>query len=122
MHGKIIQTQLDSPAEIEYGNRLVTRLVRAGAILAFLGAFLRRPFRKDLAIIGGLMPIGVLAQALLGGLSVLYGLAPGWGMSPFLLPMVLLGVAVALAASTHHEPAAEPSNHPNPVLASRRLL
>src|SRR3954452_3273667 len=115
MHGKIIQTQLDSPAEIEYGNRLVTRLVRAGAILAFLGAFLRRPFRKDLAIIGGLMPIGVLAQALLGGLSVLYGRVRGWVISLFLLSMGILAGAVALAWRAHREPAAEPTNDRNLV-------
>jgi cytochrome c oxidase assembly protein subunit 15 len=121
-HGKIIQTHLDSPAAIEYGNRLVTGLVGAGAILAFLGAFLRRPFRKDLAIIGGLMPIGVLAQALLGGLSVLYGLAPGWVMSHFLLSMVILAGAVALAWRAHHEPAAAPSNDRTLVLATRGLL
>ena len=121
-HGKIIQTHLDSPAAIEYGNRLVTGLVGAGAIIAFLGAFLRRPFRKDLAIIGGLMPIGVLAQALLGGLSVLYGLAPGWVMAHFLLSMVILAGAVALAWRAHHEPAAEPTNDRTLVLATRGLL
>src|SRR3954449_5850476 len=121
-HGKIIQTHLDSTAAIEYGNRLVTGLVAAGAILAFLGAFLRRPFRRDLAIIGGLMPLGVLGQALLGGFSVLYGLAPGWVMAHFLLSMVILAGAVALAWRAHHEPAAEPSNDRTLVLATRGLL
>jgi cytochrome c oxidase assembly protein subunit 15 len=121
-HGKIIQTHLDSPAAIEYGNRLVTGLVGAGAILAFLGAFLRRPFRRDLAIIGGLMPLGVLGQALLGGFSVLYGLAPGWVMAHFLLSMVILAGAIALAWRAHHEPATKPANDRNVVLATRGLL
>src|SRR3954451_4814218 len=121
-HGKIIQTHLDSPAAIEYGKRLVTGLVAAGAIVAFLGAFLRRPFRRDLAIIGGLMPIGVLGQALLGVLSVLYGLAPGWVMSHFLLSMVILGGAVALAWRANHEPTDEASNDRGVVLATRGLL
>src|SRR3954452_2193612 len=121
-HGKIIQTHLDSPAAIEYGNRLVTGLVAAGAILAFLGAFLRRPFRRDLAIIGGLMPLGVLGQALLGGFSVLYGLAPGWVMAHFLLSMVILAGAIALAWRAHHEPEPEPSNDRGVVLATRGLL
>src|SRR5204862_6957285 len=76
--GAVIQTELDTHGAIEYGNRLLTGLVAAGAIAAFLAAFLRRPFRRDLATIGGLLPIGVVGQAVLGGLAVLYGLAPGW--------------------------------------------
>jgi cytochrome c oxidase assembly protein subunit 15 len=121
-HGRIIQTHLDTPGAIEYGNRLVTGLVGAGAILAFLGAFLRRPFRRDLAILGGLMPIGVLGQAGLGGLAVLYGLAPGWVMSHFLLSMLILAGAVALAWRAHHEPSPEPDNERGVVLATRGLL
>jgi cytochrome c oxidase assembly protein subunit 15 len=120
--GAVIQTQLDTHGAIEYGNRLLTGIVAAGAIAAFLAAFLRRPFRRDLAIIGGLMPLGVVAQAVLGGLSVLYGLAPGWVMAHFLLSMVILGGAVALAWRAHREPGSEPSNERNVVLATRALL
>src|SRR3954447_11477931 len=58
--GAGIQTELDPHGAIEYGNRLLTGLVAAGAIAAFLAAFLRRPFRRDLAIIGGLLPLGVV--------------------------------------------------------------
>jgi heme a synthase len=121
-HGKIIQTHLDTPAAIEYGNRLVTGLVAAGAIAAFLAAFLRRPFRRDLATLGGLMPIGVLGQALLGGMAVLYGLAPGWVMAHFLLSMVVLAGATALAWRAHHEPSGQPSNDRTVVLATRALV
>src|SRR3954471_6323586 len=77
-HGAVIQTELDTHGAIEYGNRLLTGFVAIGAVAAVLTAFLRKPFRRDLAIIAALMPIGVAIQALLGGLSVLYGLAPGW--------------------------------------------
>src|SRR4051812_39201072 len=71
-HGAVLQTELDTHGAIEYGNRLLTGFVAVGAILALLTAFLRRPFRKDLAIIAALMPLGVALQAVLGGLSVLY--------------------------------------------------
>src|SRR5690349_24928341 len=50
-HGAIIQTQLTGHGVIEYGNRLLTGVVAVGALLAFGTAFLRKPFRKDLAII-----------------------------------------------------------------------
>jgi cytochrome c oxidase assembly protein subunit 15 len=121
-HGAFIQTELDTHGAIEYGNRLLTGVVGVGAIAAFLAAFLRRPFRRDLAVIGALMPLGVIAQAVLGGLSVLYGLAPGWVMAHFLLSMVILAGAVALWWRAHHEPDPQPTSDRGVVLATRGLL
>lgn len=107
--GRILQTELDSHGFIEYGNRLFTGVVGVGAIAASLGALLRRPFRRDLAIIGVLLPVGVVAQAVLGGLTVLYGLAPGFVMGHFGLSMIILGAAVALAWRARHEPGERPA-------------
>jgi len=59
-------------------------------------AFARKPFRRDLALIAALLPLGVLGQAVMGGLTVLYGLAPGWVMAHFALSMVLLVAAGTL--------------------------
>src|SRR4051794_8862816 len=109
-HGAVIQTQLSTHGAIEYGNRLLTGAVAVGAILAFGTAFLRKPFRRDLAILAALMPIGVAVQALLGGLSVLYGLAPGWVMSHFLVSMLIPAGATTLAWRARHEPSLEPVN------------
>src|SRR3954447_6363007 len=121
-HGAFVQTQLDTHGAIEYGNRVLTGFVAIGAVAALLTAFLRRPFRRDLAIIAALMPIGVAVQALLGGLSVLYGLAPGWVMAHFLVSMLILAGAVTLAWRARHEPTLEPSNDRTTVLATRALL
>jgi cytochrome c oxidase assembly protein subunit 15 len=106
--GKFIQTELDSHGVIEYGNRLFTGVVSVATIAASLCAFLRRPFRRDLAIIGVLLPLGVVAQAVLGGLTVLYGLAPGFVMGHFLLSQVVIAAAVALAWRARHEPGERP--------------
>lgn len=106
--GKFIQTELDSHGAIEYGNRLFTGVVSVATIAAALAAFLRRPFRKDLAILGILLPLGVVGQAVLGGLTVLYGLAPGFVMGHFLLSQVILAAAVALAWRARHEPGERP--------------
>lgn len=106
--GKFIQTELDSHGAIEYGNRLFTGVVSVATIAASLAAFLRRPFRKDLAIIGVLLPLGVVGQAILGGLTVLYGLAPGFVMGHFLLSQVILAAAVALAWRARREPGQRP--------------
>ena len=121
-HGAVIQTELDTHGAIEYGNRLLTGVVGAAAIAAFLAAFLRRPFRRDLAIIGALLPLGVVGQAVLGGMAVLYGLAPGWVMGHFLLSMVILAGAVSLAWRARHEPDAVAANDRTVVLATRSLL
>src|SRR4051795_9514222 len=114
-HGAVIQTELDTHGAIEYGNRLLTGAVAVGAILAFLTAFLRKPFRRDLAIIAALMPLGVAIQAVLGGLSVISGLAPGWVMAHFLVSMLILAGGTTLAWRARHEPTGEPSNQPRPV-------
>src|SRR3954447_15633862 len=121
-HGAVIQTQLSTHGAIEYGNRLLTGFVAFAAVAAFLTAFLRKPFRRDLAIIAALMPLGVALQAVLGGLSVLYGLAPGWVMSHFLVSMLILAGAVTLAWRARHEPTAEAANDRTAVLATRALL
>jgi heme a synthase len=84
-------------AWIEFGNRMLSGFVGVAAIAAGALAYLRRPFRRDLAILGALLPLGVVGQAVLGGLTVWYGLAPGWVMSHYLLSMVILVAASMLA-------------------------
>ena len=81
---------------IEFGNRLLTSVVGFAAAAAGLLAFFRVPFRRDLAILGMLLPLGVIAQAILGGMTVWYGLAPGYVMAHYALSMVILVAAGAL--------------------------
>ena len=50
----------------------------------------------------------MLGQAVLGGLTVLYGLAPGWVIGHFLLSMALLVAAFALAWRATFEPGERP--------------
>ena len=76
-------------AELELaraGSSSATACSRASSALAAIAAgllaFFRRPFRRDLAILGVLLPLGVVGQAVMGGLTVLYGLAPGLGHGP----------------------------------------
>ncbi|HWI09126.1 MAG TPA: COX15/CtaA family protein, partial [Solirubrobacteraceae bacterium] len=81
---------------IEFGNRLLTSVVGFAALAAFVGAWRRRPFRKDLLVWSAFLPVGVLAQAVLGGFTVLYDLAPGFVMSHYLLSMLILVACVVL--------------------------
>jgi heme a synthase len=94
--GRLV-AELNSHAWIEFGNRMFTGIVAVVAVAAGVLAFFRRPFRRDLAALGTLLPLGVVGQAVMGGLTVLYGLAPGWVMGHYLLSMAILVAAGTLA-------------------------
>ena len=95
---------LETHAVIEYGNRLLTGFVGIAVIAASVLAWFRRPFRWHLALFGALLPLGVIGQAILGALVVKYHLAPGLVMSHFILSMMLLDAAFALAWCSRYEP------------------
>lgn len=95
---------LDTHAVIEYGNRLLTGFVGLAVIAASVLAWFRVPFRGHLALFGALLPLGVIGQAILGALVVKYHLAPGLVMSHFILSMLLLDAAFALAWCSRYEP------------------
>ena len=99
---------LETHAWIEYGNRLISGFVGLAAVAAGALAFRRRPFRRDLARLGVLLPLGVVSQAVLGGFTVRNHLAPGFVMAHFALSMLILVAAAALAWRARHEPGEQP--------------
>ena len=101
---------LSTHALIEFSNRVVTVPVTIAAFAAFVLAFKRRPYRRDLVRLSALLPLGVLAQAVLGGLTVRGELDYGWVMAHFALSMLVLAAAVALAWRGAHEPGSRPRN------------
>jgi cytochrome c oxidase assembly protein subunit 15 len=114
---------LETHAVIEYGNRVLSGLVGITAAAAGLLAFRRRPFRRDLAAIGLLLPLGVLGQAVLGGFTVKHHLAPGFVMGHYGLSMLLLTASVTLLWRSRHEPGSRPrSTDRITVWAVRALL
>jgi cytochrome c oxidase assembly protein subunit 15 len=107
---------------IEFGNRALAGLVGVVSALTLLGALARRPFRRDLAWLAVALPLGVIAQAVLGGYTVREKLAPGFVMSHFLLSMVILIAAVALVWRSLHEPGSRPRSTDRPLVWSVRAL
>jgi cytochrome c oxidase assembly protein subunit 15 len=87
---------LKTHALIEFSNRIVSGLVGVMTIVSALIVWRRRPFRRDLALLALALPLGVAAQAVLGGYTVENKLAPGFVMAHFALSMVILVGAVAL--------------------------
>jgi cytochrome c oxidase assembly protein subunit 15 len=83
-------------AVIEFGNRLVTVAVTVAVVAALAAAWRRRPYRRDLVLLAAGTVAGVVAQAVLGGITVLEKLAPGWVMAHFLLSMAVVAVGVVL--------------------------
>ena len=85
-----------SHAAIEQINRLFTGLVALAVIAAVLGSLWRVPRRRDLTVISFGLVAGVVAQIVLGGVTVLVDLHPVAVQGHLLLSMALVGTAVVL--------------------------
>jgi cytochrome c oxidase assembly protein subunit 15 len=94
---------------IEFGNRLLTFAVVLVTGLCLLAALATRPRRPRLTRLALVQPLGVVAQAVIGGVTVLTGLA-WWSVSVhFLVSMVLVWLAVQLVhAATDGDGPARP--------------
>ena len=103
-------------AMVEFVNRTITGLVSVAVMLAVLGSLVRRPRRKDLLWLSIGLVGGVIGQIVLGGLTVLFELKPGFVMAHFLLSMVLIANAVVL----HHR-AGRPGGPTRPAVGADLL-
>src|SRR5438270_2681858 len=113
---------LSTHALIEFGNRALSGVVGILTVAAAVLAFTRRPFRRDLAWLAVLLPLGVLAQAVLGGFTVREHLAPGFVMAHFGLSMLVLIPAVALAWRARFAPGERPRSRDRVTVWSVRAL
>jgi heme a synthase len=81
-------------AWIEFGNRLLTFALLFAAIATLLTILVGR--RRDLRLLGALQILGILAQGLLGGITVLTDLNPIAVGSHLLLSILLIAAATSL--------------------------
>ena len=111
---------LEYHAMIEFVNRTITGLVSVAVMLAVLGSLARVPRRRDLTWLSVGLVGGVLAQIVLGGLTVLFELSPPFVMAHFLVSMVLIWNAVVLheRASSKTATAPEPRGPATKVLVA----
>jgi cytochrome c oxidase assembly protein subunit 15 len=84
---------------IEFGNRLLNFPLVIIAALIFIAAWRFRPDgrrRRDLVWLGAAQPLGVVAQAVIGGIVVLTKLNPAAVSVHFLVSAAVVAAAVAL--------------------------
>ena len=81
---------------IEFGNRLLTFVLTAIVAACLVAVWRQRPVRPGMRALATAVFLGIPAQALLGGVTVLTGLNPWTVMAHFLLSMVLIALAVVL--------------------------
>jgi len=96
--GSLVPVQGAAPAvhqAIEFGNRLLTFVLAAIAIAVFV-AVLRAGRRKEIIVYSVLSGVGIIIQAILGGISVHLDLK-WWAVAIHFLPsMVLVWIAALL--------------------------
>lgn len=103
--GSLVPVQGAAPAvhqAIEFGNRLLTFVLAAFAIAVFV-AVLRAGRRKELIVYSVLSGVGIIIQAILGGISVHLDLK-WWSVAIHFLPSMLLVWIAALLYMRLAEP------------------
>jgi cytochrome c oxidase assembly protein subunit 15 len=103
---------------VEFANRLVTVVITIAVGAAFLGTVFRQPRRKDLIYLSLGLVLGVVAQAVLGGIVVYTKLNPYLVMVHFFATMVLLANAVVLVhrSSRDYSPGSARLLVPRPLI------
>jgi cytochrome c oxidase assembly protein subunit 15 len=87
---------------IEFTNRMLTFVLTAVAVATLLAVL--RSDRRDLTRFAVAAFLGIPAQAVLGGITVLTGLNPWTVAAHFLLSMVILAVTTTMAARAYQPP------------------
>ena len=112
-------TSYTPPAEyavhgvIEFGNRLLTFVLVAVVAACLVAVCRQRPARPGMRRLALLVLLGIPAQALLGGVTVLTGLNPWTVMGHLLVSMALIALAVVL-----HQRAREGDLPARPLVAA----
>src|SRR5688572_11340608 len=114
--------ELDTHVWVEYGNRLFSTVVGAACLAAGLLAYQVRPRRPDLLRPATVLAAGVVAQGLLGGLTVALHLSWQVVIAHYLLSMVLLTAGALLVWRVRRPPGHAESGDRLGVLGTRVLV
>lgn len=107
---------------IEFGNRLVTGVVGLPCLLAAIGAFRLRPFRREFVRPALVLVLGILVEAVLGGVTVLLHLSWEVVLAHYVTTCALLIAAAVLVWRVHRPAGARaPAHDARIVLVTRAL-
>ena len=110
---------LDVHEAIEFGNRMLTFVLVAIAVATFFSAWQSR--RRDLRVLALVLALGIPAQAVIGGVTVLSNLNP-WVVSFHLLcSLAIIGLSVLFIWRLDH-PAGNPAGGPLAMLAGATFV
>lgn len=83
---------------IEFGNRTLTGLVGILAVIVVVLVWRMRRARRDLLVLAAIVLLGIVAQALVGGITVLTGLNPFIVGFHYIASVILVCVGAAFLA------------------------
>lgn len=109
---------------IEFGNRLLTFLLAAIAVLTFLAVWRLRERHRDLFRLALVLGLGIPLQAVVGGITVLTGLNPWIVGVHYLISSAMIALATVLVNRTRRcsLPAVGEAERPGQVHAHRSAL
>ena len=116
----VVSREMGGHGLVEFGNRMLTFALSAVVVAAVLVAW--RAGRRDLRGYALVLFGGIVAQALLGGVTVLTGLNPVTVMAHFLLSIALIAVATRAHLLSTGQPVPARREVPPAVLAGGRGL
>lgn len=88
--------ELGAHGVIEFANRLLTLALVVVAVATLVVVWRRRPVRRSLRLLALLLALGIPAQAVVGGITVLTDLDPWLVALHLMLSMALISLAVVL--------------------------
>ncbi len=109
------QGEMDIHTAIEFGNRMLTFVLTAVAVATFVAAV--QTGRRRLRRLALVLALGIPAQAVIGGITVLTGLNPWIVGFHLLVSMAMVGVAVLFLRRLDHPEATWSRGGPLPALA-----
>ncbi|MEJ7775163.1 MAG: COX15/CtaA family protein [Nocardioidaceae bacterium] len=118
----VVQDALGVHGVIEFGNRLLTFVLVAIAVATWAVALRHQPRRSSLRRIATVLAVGIPAQAVLGGVTVLTDLNPYVVALHLLLSLAMIGVAVVFLRRIDEEDRPPRPTVPHAVVVLTRVL
>jgi heme a synthase len=90
----VVHGDMGAHGFIEFGNRMLTFVLAAVAVVTWVAVMRYQPARRSLRALATLLALGIPLQALLGGLTVLTDLNPWLVAGHLLLSLAMVGLSV----------------------------